>query len=131
MYQIRTDRGTNVHRQCAKYVALLVQNVPTHFARDTQIKYSHYPRLVSELHDITGNPPHHQNLGKTSDASVTRIDSTREMSSPVFAINLDSQPANYNKPYCTMTHLDRAPEIPFVATSTRHWETSSFILLVL
>jgi tetrahydromethanopterin S-methyltransferase subunit H len=57
--------------------------------------------LVSELHDITGNPPHHQNLGKTSDASLTRIDSTRELSSAVFAINLD---AHYDNSPITTIH---------------------------
>ena len=79
--------------------------------------------LVSELRDITGNPPRHQNLGKTSDASLTRIDSTRQLSSPVVAINLDSHYDNSpmtTTQYCTMTHLDRASEIPFAATSTRH-----------
>lgn len=74
--------------------------------------------LVSELHDIMGNPLHHRNLGKASDASLTRIDSTQQSSSPVFAINLG---AHYNLPIktintCTTTHLDSASEIPFASS---------------
>ena len=65
--------------------------------------------LVSELHDIAGNPPHHQNLGKTSDASLTRIDSPRQLSSPAFAINLGS-------------HYDNSP---ITTVHTAPWHTST------
>jgi hypothetical protein len=45
LYQICSDTGKNVHRQRAKYVGLLLQSVPTYFAWDTQIQYSHDPRF--------------------------------------------------------------------------------------
>ena len=102
MYQICTDRGTNVY-QCAKYVSLLVKKCAHVFGQSQRYCIHMIQYLVSELHDTAGNSPHHQNLGKTSDASLTRIDSTRELSSPAFAINLDS---HYN---LAITTINTAP----------------------
>lgn len=90
-FNVGRVRKTYIDTVPNTYACLLVKNVPTYYGSTHGYCIHMIHDSVSELHDIMGNPLYHQNLGKATDASLTRTDSTQELSSPVFAINLGSR----------------------------------------